>query len=178
MEAINDFIKILLPAALVLLAMYLTVKALVERRVEKADQGSKFQTSGPPNPSLLAIRMQAFERLVLYLERIHPENLLLRINRPGISNRDLQQMMLNDIREEYGHNLAQQIYVSEKSWNLLKDAKEEINILINRSADQVNGENRSMELARVILEELMRSNYKPTEKAISQLKAEARQLLG
>jgi hypothetical protein len=175
MEALNDLIKILLPAALVLFAMYMTVKALVERRVEKADQQHRSPDRTPAQ--LLSTRLQAFERLVLYLERIHPENLLLRINRPGMSNRDLQQLMLNDIREEYGHNLAQQIYVSEKAWTLLKEAKEEINTLINKSSELVNAEHRSMELARVILEEMMKRNYKLTEKAISQLKAEARQLL-
>lgn len=173
---LSDLIKILLPASLVLIAMYYTMKALAERLVQQPSQPES-KSATKDNVHIITQRLQAVERLVLYLERVNPENMLLRTNRAGMSARELQQSMLHDIREEYNHNLAQQIYVSDKSWELLKQAKEEINTLINHCADELPADARSSELARKIIESLIQFQLKPIQAAIQMLKSEARLML-
>lgn len=173
MELLGEFLKLLLPAALVLVGMYLTVKAMAERLIQR--QPTVVRKA--ENMGMLQGQLQAIERMVLYLERINPENMLLRINRSSMSSRELQQQMLSDIREEYSHNLAQQIYVSDKAWTLLRQAKEEINALVNHAAERVAPDTKAMELARAIMEDLLKRKESPVARALAQLKSEARQVL-
>jgi hypothetical protein len=177
MELLGDFLKILLPAALVLIGMYLTAKAMTERLAGKITANRIVSNPKEGNIALFQSQLQAIERMVLYLERINPENMLLRINRSGMIARELQQQMLSDIREEYSHNLAQQIYVSDQAWTLLKQSKEDINAMVNKASERVAPDAKSMELARAIMEEMLLRKEPPVANAIAQLKAEARVLL-
>ena len=74
------------------------------------------------------IRLQAYERSTLFLERISPEALIPRVHKNGMSARQLQQEMLNDVRREFDHNLSQQMYMSDQVWMVIKKAKEETHI--------------------------------------------------
>jgi hypothetical protein len=106
MDVILEFGKILLPAALVLYAMYLTMKSVVARELVKANAEYKAKSS----EHILPNRLQAFERMCLFLERLSPGNLVLRLNTVSMTARELQHLMIAEIREEFNHNLSQQIY--------------------------------------------------------------------
>ena len=80
------------------------------------------------------IRLQAYERMALYLERISPNSLILRTFRPGMDIKALQTAMTKSIRDEWEHNLSQQVYLTTESWNRIREAKEEMINLINGSA--------------------------------------------
>jgi hypothetical protein len=172
MEVLNDLIKILLPAAGVLYAMYLTVKAFLNKDFEKKLVEMKVET----NKQVLPLRLQAYERMCLFLERISPHNLVVRVNEPAFNVVQFQQKLLYEVREEYYHNLSQQIYMSDASWDLIKKAMEEVIAVINKSAIDLPSEARSIELAKMIFENLVQKNEDPTSQALRFLKNEIRQV--
>lgn len=168
MEIISDLLKILLPAGLVLFGMYLTAETMLKKQLEKTVLELRSQNLS----TLLPIRLQAYERMALYLERISPHNLILRINQPNMTAGELQAIMLNEIREELNHNLSQQIYMSEVVWTLIRNASEEMIGLINTNAQGIPVEAPSIDLARRIFEYRINQTSDPIQKALSELKAE------
>lgn len=77
------------------------------------------------------IQLQAYERLVLFLERMTPNNLVLRCYQPQISTQLLKDVMIRNIRDEFEHNLSQQLYISPQAWAYIKNAKEDMINTIN-----------------------------------------------
>lgn len=75
---------------------------------------------------IVPLKIQAYERLVLYIERIHFPVLVKRVFHPGISRKDFQFSILQNVQDEFEHNLAQRLYVSESTWQLIVMAKEEV----------------------------------------------------
>ena len=75
---------------------------------------------------IVPLKIQAYERLVLYIERIHFPILVKRVFYPGISRNDFQFSILQNVQDEFEHNLAQRLYVTESTWQLIVLAKEEV----------------------------------------------------
>lgn len=134
-------------------------------------------TMAPANNNFDTLRVQAYERLVLYLERITPGALIMRLHQAGMSSKLLRSDMSKTVREELEHNLSQQIYVSEKSWKMVMKAKEETINLINIAQENVGDKGTGMDMSRVIFEILDKVKKAPNEEALAQLTAEARQLI-
>ncbi len=122
----------------------------------------------------LPVRLQAYERIVLLLERMSPANLVIRVHKKGISSIQFQQLLIQAIREEYDHNLSQQLYISDKSWDMVRNAKEEMIRQINTSAGQLKEDASSTELSKKLLD--MSVEKLATKKALVFVKAEARKL--
>ena len=70
--------------------------------------------------------MRAYERIVLFLERTQPNSILMRQNLTKMNCLQLQTTLLKQIREEFEHNVAQQLYVSREAWALVCNAKESL----------------------------------------------------
>jgi len=87
-----------------------------------------------------------------------------------------QLMLVQNIREEFEHNVAQQIYVSPSGWAMIKSAREEIIRMINTLAAETDAGSSAGELAKVILEHWAQLDHNPAQIAIDQLKAEVRQM--
>lgn len=77
------------------------------------------------------IQLQAYERLVLFLERMTPNNLVLRCYQAGMTTQLLKDVMIQNIRDEFEHNLSQQLYISSQAWAYIKNAKEDMINTIN-----------------------------------------------
>ena len=112
------------------------------------------------------IRLQAYERMALFLERISPNTF-----RPGMSIQVLQQTMTKSIRDEWEHNLSQQVYLSTEAWNRIREAKEEMINLINGSAVKMPVDADPSGLAGAIFESIAKSKN-PTDEAIEFMKKE------
>ena len=125
----------------------------------------------------LSHRMEAYQRAILYMERIHPYTLVMRMNQPNLNGVLFQTMLLKAIRDEYDHNVAQQMFISQASWNLLKNAKEETAKLINIAASQLEADATSNDLSTVIITLTAEVSPLPSEIAIEALKAEFQQFL-
>ncbi|MES2731506.1 MAG: hypothetical protein V4714_07145 [Bacteroidota bacterium] len=171
-STLRDFVYILLPSAIVLYAMYLTVKAFLDKDLALR----VVEIKGRNTEIVLPIRLQAYERMCLFLERIAPNNLLLRLNDNAFSARDFQQVLLSEIREEYSHNLSQQVYMSDLAWGAIKGAMEEVIMLINTSSANLPAEAGSLDLARAVFDNIMTLDLDPTGKALKVVKDEIRQV--
>ena len=170
MELVADLVKIILPAGLVLWAMYLTVSSFIRKDVVEKELTIKAETT----KTLLPIRLQAYERMALFLERISPNNLLIRLNGQTPNVVSFQQLMLSEIREEFSHNLSQQVYMSDEAWTVVKNAMNEIVALINLSAKNLAPESPAFELSKRIFEVIMEKNVNPSDEALRVIKQEIR----
>ena len=172
MDAIVDLAKVLLPAGLFLYGMYMLVRTFINRDID----ARKLEVRSRAIETILPNRLQAYERMCLFLERIAPQNMLLRLNQPGISAHEFHRILLDEIRNEYNHNVSQQIYMSENVWNMIKNSKEDLVIMINEASTQLAPEATSLDLARKIFELAMNKQVDPMGHAMSELKKEIQQI--
>jgi hypothetical protein len=126
--------------------------------------------------TILPLRLQAYERFVLFLERIHPSNLMLRLNNPDLTALQLQSLLVRTIREEFEYNLSQQLYVSGNSWDLIKNAKEETIAMINHASSGLPEEARSSDLVKTVFEVAISRGKLPVETALEEIKRELQRL--
>ncbi len=165
-----EFAKLIIPAAIVLYAMYLMVKSFLDREMAQRVADMKENSA----KEMLPIRLQAYERLSLLLERIAPNKLVLRLSNGDYSCKELQQILIANVREEYNHNLSQQIYVSDQVWELTNSAVEDVIMTINQAADSLPKEARGLDLAKKIFEIQGEKEADPLEHALQALKQEVR----
>ena len=121
----------------------------------------------------IPLRIQAYERLVLLLERINPESLLLRLQSPQMTAGLLHQELLITIRAEFEHNLSQQIYVSQSSWDAVKIAKDTLVRTINEAAERIAPVAPATALSETILSIMMTQQNNQIQNALYLLKRDA-----
>lgn len=170
---ILELLKYTVPALIVFFTAYFLIRSFVKNDQEKRKNEIRMMNQKTITP----IKLQAYERVVLFLERISPESLILRVNEPNLTSAQFQSNMLATIRGEFEHNLSQQIYMSNKAWEVVKSAKANIVKIINSSSDKVKAESPSFELSKVILESMMNVNKTPSMVAIEFLKSEMEHFL-
>jgi len=124
---------------------------------------------------ILPLRLQACERFVLFLERIHPSNILLRLNSPDITALQLQSLLVKTIREEFEYNLSQQLYITPGAWEMIRNAKEETISMINQATAKVGNEADSGELVREVFEMTVSKGNLPVDEALREIKKEVQQ---
>ena len=171
MDALIEYGKILLPASIVLYGVYLMVRSFVNKEIEL----KRLEVRSRSIETILPNRLQAYERICLFLERISPPNLLLRLNNPIYSARELHKILLDEIRNEYNHNVSQQIYMSEDVWNMVRNAKEDLTIMINEASSALTPEASGLDLSRKIFELTLEKSVEPISHALSELKKEIQQ---
>ena len=172
MEVAIELLKITLPAIIVCYAIYLIVRTFVLKELEKI----KLEQSFKNTETTLPIRLQAYERMALFLERIAPGNIIPRLNASGLTARQLQTIILRDIREEFNHNLSQQIYMSDKAWDSVKLAMEANISLINEAVDKLPDDASNMDLARAVFDSAYQSDRDDIGVALTIVKDEIRTL--
>jgi len=171
MDALIEFIKILVPASVVLYAAYLLVRSFIHREIEL----KRLEIRGRSIETVLPLRLQAYERLALFLERISPQNLLIRLNTVSMPAKDFHQLLLNEIRNEFNHNVSQQVFMSERVWDMIKNAKEDLIVSINDAASEMDAESSGIDLAKKVFEKTMNKPVDPIAHALSELKNEIQQ---
>lgn len=172
MAVLGDLVKLLVPAALVLYGMYLTVKLLLQREADRHHNEVKQRYT----ETVVPIRLQAYERMVLFLERISPNHLLLRLGGQADTALDLQQLLLRDIRDEYNHNLSQQVYMSQGVWDQIQSAMNDVTTLINQASGDVRPDAPALDLSKRIFERIIQRDRQPTTDALRAVKDEIQQL--
>jgi hypothetical protein len=122
--------------------------------------------------TITPVKLQAYERVVLFLERISPESLIMRTAKPDMTALQLHSAMISSIRGEFEHNLSQQIYMSNEAWEMIKNAKETVVRVINTIATQLPPTATGEELSRSLIEEVMDMDTDPCRAALNFVKAE------
>lgn len=173
MADILEILKYTLPALIVFLTAYF----LLTRYMQKDAAAKMIEVKMMRDKEITALRLQAYERLALFLERISPAGVIARVRTPDMIATELQYAMVKSIREEYEHNLSQQVYVSSNAWNLITASKDEIVKTINLIGAQLPPDSSSGQLINAIFTGIANANAPlPTEHALEFLKAECREL--
>ena len=172
MDAFIEILKIILPATAVFFAAFFIVKRFLDNDQKRREHELKKNNLSTMTP----LKIQAYERVVIFLERIHPNSLVVRVNKLGMNSHQLHLELIKTIKSEYEHNLSQQIYVSYNAWELVKTAKEEIIKLINVSSTKVAHDSPANELAMMVLNITSNLEKKlPNEVALEYVKKEVNQ---
>ncbi|RED49422.1 DUF7935 family protein [Seonamhaeicola aphaedonensis] len=122
----------------------------------------------------LPLRLQAYERMALFLERITPSKLLIRVVPNSPDKEIYESLLIQSIEQEFEHNLTQQIYISDRCWNIITAAKN-ATIQLIRKASLLEKTDTANKLREVILTEMMERKA-PSDAALSFIKDEVSDL--
>ena len=122
----------------------------------------------------LPLRLQAYERMTLFMERIHPSQLMVRINPISTNKNDYENYIIAHIEQEFEHNIAQQIYISDKCWTVILTAKNATVQMIRNAAKNEKVTNAD-ELRTFVITELL-EKISPSTTALSFIKNEVAEL--
>lgn len=166
----------ILPSVVVFLTSFYAIRYFIGAKAKEQQAAQMADFRKDDRKQVLPLRLQAYERLALYLERIQPGPMLLRVQRAGMVSGDLQAALVMAIREELEHNVTQQIYVSDRAWAKVRQAKEETIRLVNMSFEQVGSGAPASTLAQRVFEHAARLSHSPAQEALVVLKEEVRRL--
>ncbi|GAA4373184.1 hypothetical protein [Hymenobacter koreensis] len=166
-----DLLKITLPALIVAGTAYYLIKQFMEKERQSRLLELRLEVS----KTTLPLRLQALERITLFLERITPNNLMVRLSSAGQTASEYHRLLLTEIRAEYEHNLSQQLYMGPDTWNHVRQSKENILTMINKAYHTLPNQQqaRGTELAKRVLETLLTDEADPTATALLAVKREA-----
>lgn len=120
----------------------------------------------------LPLRLQAYERVILFIDRINPSNLLIRVNASAYTTAELQSLILNEVRNEFQHNVTQQLYISTKAWQVVKRVKDDTVKLTNNIAGTMPQEASGLDMGKAMLNHLSKMEHDPYDAALNIIKAE------
>ena len=170
MNILQNILLVLIPSLAVFLTSFFSIKFFIQNEQKKQLLELKQNSRSVIAP----LRLQAYERMALLLERIDLNRLVVKMNNPELNAMQFQILLTSTIRSEFEHNLSQQIYFSMDLWNLIKTAEETTINIVNQSAAQLSADTPSIELAKLILMRVAESV--PTAQAMATLKAEIQEV--
>lgn len=171
MQIFLEILKFTIPSLLVLLGMYM----LIDKLFKQESARREFELYKINKDTILPVKLRAYERLTLFLQRTTPESMLMRYDFAGFTVLQLQQLLLQTVRDEFDHNISQQIYVSKDLWVMVGNARESIVQLINSLAVTFPADAPAIDYAKAILSTYASSQNSPTEIALDYIKSEVKQ---
>jgi len=172
MEIILEILKYTVPALIVFLTAYL----IIINQYKNEEKRRRADLALTSQKAVLPVRLQAYERLALLLERISPESIIMRQNLSNLTAKQLQSELLATIRAEFDHNLSQQIYISTTAWERIKNTRSNIISLINTAAQQIEPNASAYTLSQKILDMVMEHKNSLTAPALELIKKEVQEL--
>jgi hypothetical protein len=169
-----EILKYTIPAIVVMITSAVIVKnfLLTDLRRKQAEMLRDNQEI------TVRLRLQAYERMVLFIERIHPRQLIPRVYEQGMTVADLQHALFFNIKTEFEHNLAQQIYVSKGVWDTVRTVKEQELNMISHIARDLKPDAPAKELHMKIVDYVLTTEGElPTEVAMKMINEEAKRIL-
>ena len=173
LAVILEILKYVLPAFIMFLTVYYMMKHYLDGqyKIKMLDLKQKQQQTTLP------LRLQAYERLSLFCERISIPGLILRLRTEDMTTNDLRIALMVAVQHEFEHNITQQVYVSEKLWQIIKVAKDDVVNVINHVAKEMDPNSDSKAFSRALFNLMDQRGGMPIDKAIIAIKKEAGLLL-
>lgn len=169
-----ELLKYTLPALIVLLATYMVVNKFLINDTER----KRLAIFGDHVKTTIPMRLQAYERLTLFLERIKIQDLMAKLYHPSKTAQDVQLEILQLIRTEFEYNLSQQIYVSKEVWQTVVTAKEQEIAMVNQVAASLPPNSNAKALFEKLTEvAVIQDDQTPREIAIDIVNGEAKKVL-
>ncbi len=170
-ERILELLSYTIPSAVTgLVAYYFFVN-----HTKNEEQKLKLSLLKENQKQALPIKLQAYERMTLFLERINPSNLLIRITSINNDKNAYAVSIINSIEQEFEHNLAQQIYISNECWNVIVASKNTTIQLITNTCKLENITN-AQELREAILTKMIEVSP-PSKTALAFIKNEVKNMI-
>ena len=170
---VDDILELLfnlLPALLVGIIAYYFFKEHIANEASRR----RYVLHKELQKEALPLRLQAYERMALFLERIAPAKLLTRVNPTSSNKDDYEGLLIASIEQEFEHNLSQQIYVSDQCWNVILATKN-ATIQLIRKSNMLDKTDSANKLREVVLTELM-DKAAPSTTALSYIKEEVSEM--
>lgn len=145
---------------------------LIKPYLDKPDRQSLVELKRLYTNQTLPLRLQAYERMILFIERINPASMLVRLNAPAFTADELQAIVINEIRTEFQHNVTQQVYVSNQAWAVMRRVKDDTISLITNSARTLPPDASGLELSKIVLNSLGQLEENPYDIASNLIKRE------
>ncbi|MDD2387126.1 MAG: hypothetical protein PHP52_10140 [Bacteroidales bacterium] len=163
-----EILKITIPGLIVFFTAYFVLKQVLKKETDMRKAEIVLQNKRIITP----IRLQAYERIILFLERISPNSVIIRLQTPNMTVQQLHKEMLILIRSEFEHNLSQQLYLSIDAWEMVRNAKEKTIQLVHLCLEDIDSNANALKLSQAIFEKLIEIETSPTQEAINFLKKE------
>lgn len=165
-------LMISIPASFVVLIAWLLIRAFLGSKRERDLLDLKLANQ----KQTLPMRLQAYERLTVYIERINPQALVTRVNQTSMNPKQLRDALILTIKTEFEHNVSQQIYVTPQTWNIVLAVKEELINTINEAEGGLPPKATSMDLIKEVMEHYIAHDRRPMQTAIDKIKADVQKL--
>lgn len=155
-----------------LIAIYYVLKSDIQRFFNLKN----IELNKESRAQILPLRLQAHERLIIFIDRINPANLLVRLHQQGIAIGTLQAGILNEVRSEYQHNITQQLYVDSITWNVVRKLKDDTIAMINNAVQGLPADANGIELSKAILQHMAGIEENPYDLTIELIKKDIQRL--
>ena len=173
LKELFELLIFLIKVAALTFAIYFILK-----RVITWIHNSRIQTNSMNvDDDTKGLKLQAYERLSLYIQRISIPQILYRLKTKDMSAADLQTALLVSIQKEFEHNNTQQIYVSDKLWQIISLAKDETAHMVTQAFELIGSDGSADQLIDKIIELLSQRKINPNLQAASALKKEVELIL-
>lgn len=173
-QNIFEILKYTLPALIVLICTSVIVKRFLVNETERKRLAIFQEGLG----KTMMLRLQAYERLSIFTERIHPRSLISRLYDTDLTNQQFHLILIQNIQQEFEHNLSQQIYVSNQVWKTVATVKEQEMAMINNIGGSVNPNGPAREMVNKIMDYLQHEDtIMPVSIALEMINNEAKMVL-
>lgn len=149
---------------------------LIKPYLDKAEKIQLVELKKSIANQTLPLRFQAYERLILFIERINPANMMLRLHGTSYSAHDLHSLVVTEIREEFQHNVTQQLYVTERSWNVVKRVKDDTMSVVLNAVKALPENASGLDLSKTVLAHLAKLQDNPYDIATQMLRSDLEEL--
>jgi len=174
----NEFIIACIVASLLAGAMAFLLWKQRKEAKSGMKKESREESADHQSSSSRQMQLQAYERLILLTDRISIPNLIHRVNQPGLNAREMQSLLSMSIRQEFEHNITQQIYVSAEAWDAVRNFKEQNLLIINQIASFMPADAPGIELNKNLLDLLVQNPKVSMQNIVSEaLSYEAKKLM-
>jgi len=167
-EIVLEILKYILPAVVVLLTAIFLLRRMLNAQLQMRSMKYKQENT----EATMSLKMQAYERIALFCERVSLPQLLFRIRGEGLSSEQHRASLLMAIQQEYEHNFSQQIYVSQSLWKIVEATKEKMVELVNVIGTDVPTGAEGAQRRRHYLTQYEQRGVDPTRLALEAVKKE------
>lgn len=175
-EIVFQIALIVIPAGAVLMTAVLFLRKAAEKEDKYSMRQLQSELKKQRQEFFLPNRVDAYQRAILLMERIHPNSLIMRTINPGLPSAAYQAELLRAIRDEYDHNVAQQLFITPSLWEMAKNSKEETVKIINIAGKQMQPTSMSTDLAAKIFELTAEIGELPSDITVKALKEDLQRL--
>lgn len=165
MDILLELLKYTLPALVVALVVYIMMRLHQQNNYKL----KLLEMKSTNSKDIVPLKLQAYERLSLFVNRVSPEHIIPRVTQPGMTAKQLKVALITGIQKEFEHNITQQIYVSNGVWGAVVAYKNSFANLVNAKAKQLDDGAVAYDLGKLIIEAYMENEDLMTPQQVNEV---------